>query len=332
MTEPNVSTTTATCPSGDKPSLYWGRVPTIIGATVVVIYVLGFVVANAFYGHLWLVDPSLMQTRYAGAGLLWLGFFITTLVPAYYLLSFSREWSRKKSPDSATEQQQSAIVFLWITSLPSWLRWLTLPPLLLLLLLLFTPVLLLFVGPCLPLFFLIALGASPISVFWPVLAFYSATTVAVLLHLFLGMTDADSFDFRNNPHRILLLLVILLLHAALFGTSIYPAVPSGAGGAQPLSVRLTFRSDSSLRRLTTLGAAVQREGWLISSSAGSFLLLIAKPVASQSTVEQYCPVLVRSEDVSVVEVLGDNGWTSPDKLRNISTRLPFAATANACLH
>jgi hypothetical protein len=296
------------------PTVY--RATTFVGVALASLYAIGFLVANAYYGEMWVVDPSLLQVRYAAAGVLWLLFLASSILPAHFLTFF---WgSRTKRTDSSVAMENefkktNDSILAWLSKRNTPLRWLLTALLLLALITTVAPALILFLSPVLSVFLLTVLGANPAATILPALGFYAAVmTIAVLQNLG-GIPLEEHLDIRHNPHRPLLLVCALVLHAVVFGHTVYPLVPASGGGARPLPARLVLAANAAPEAWAAVppGTRTIESAYVVLSTAAVLVVLL--PVdTSASGRGYYCPVALRPDQVLAVRIKEDvTSWLVP---------------------
>jgi hypothetical protein len=276
-----------------------------VGVGLLVVYSAGFLVSNAYYGNLWLVDPSILQTRYAAAGVVWLVYAASSLLPCHYLLYF---WRKRTPGESAEDQDDSPRIILeaareWIAHrmLPVRIAsWTLLSVTVLAFLLIGLSIFVL--TPFLPLAILVALGASPADVWKPVWLFHIVLLVTTGLFKSVDMDRWASWEFRKNPHRIALLGASVVFHAVVFGRTLYPALPAGSGGGRPLIATIRTEPTAALPRWLPPTEVID-SARIIALSSDFLVALIRLPVTdSAGVLQKYCPVAIRSSDIKGIEV------------------------------
>jgi len=288
------------------------RVVAVVGVSLGALYGVGFLVANSYYGTFWLVEPALLQARYAAAGVLWLVFLACSLVPAHYGIHWWGALKIAVQRAEASEQHRSERlpdrVLNWIAHRNVVLRWL-----------LFVPFVLVFgagavflvgffvVLPSFVLMFLAGIGATFSAVLLPAALFHWAVLLMIVTARWGGMTLEDSFAFGKEPHRALTLVAGLCLHAVLFGKVVYPLVPPSGGGGQPLAIRITLTEP--LQGVTGIVGGVDNgdgsttfDGAYLVGESDAFLVTLLPKAPPDSTRRFYCPVAVRRESVALVQV------------------------------
>lgn len=288
----------ATRDPAPPPSLDVQRFLTYFGAGFALVYAAGFMVSNTYLGAVWLVDPSLLQARYASTGLLWLAFLLSTALPPYYLLKFWRDIKEPGDSESEPEPSQpdpGAMPNRLTSFAKTTVRLTGLVVVLL-------TMLLIFVGPFYPFAVLFAVGVHPFDAVVPVLGFYAATIAVTVLFATARMTLHDTFDFRSSPHRAVSWGTLVLLHAVFFGHLVYPVVPASMGGGRPLPVSLVLAPDFELPGI--LGRRGSREiaGAYVVSSTTNVLVTLLPLSTSTSDEQAYCAVALQHDVVRAAVV------------------------------
>jgi len=288
------------------------RAAAFVGIGIACVYALGFVAANAFYGRVWVIDPSLLQARYAAAGLLWMLVFAANLVPAYYAVTWWRDRHKRTELDAYLEGQRDRAITRWA----EWLKkrrpatkWaLTAPVLAVVALPILALALILLAWVATPFFsviLLMMLGAHPAAILFPAWGLHLLVVLWAMFSFWGGLDLKESLDFRNEPHRALMVAGMVILHAVVFGHFVYPHVPPSGGGGRPLAARVILAPEVRVASWLRAGPDPERiENAYIVGEGGGFLLVLV-PLESGPGESDYCPLAVRSDKVVAVEVKED---------------------------
>lgn len=285
-----------------------------VGVGLAVVYAIGFVVSNVHFGALWLVDPSLLQARYASAGILWAAFLGASVVPVYYAIDFWRAGTQgTRDPGSQDDESEwplgSSLLDQYRES--AGLRRIWKAVLLVLLILAGLVATIVFVSPFWPFGLLLALGAHPVVAALPTAAFHFTILGLAFLVYWGGMTRSEHFDFRNNPHRAVVLVAALLVHAGAFGHFIYPIVPARSGGARPLPAQIIMDSEAVVPSSVDMLSGAGDRAYVVTST-NEYLVTMVPKSQENGDATVYCAVVLRHENVAAIIVQPDYSPFRPE--------------------